>query len=67
LLYVWFSRFIYVVFDRGLFDGLYHSVIPGVVETLSNWARRLITGNLSIYVLYGVVGILITLLLLVLL
>jgi NADH-quinone oxidoreductase subunit L len=67
LLYVWFSRFIYVVFDRGLFDSLYHSVIPGVVETLSNWARRLITGNLSIYVLYGVVGILITLLLLVLL
>jgi NADH-quinone oxidoreductase subunit L len=67
LLYVWFSRFIYVVFDRGLFDGLYHSVIPGVVETLSNWARRLITGNLSLYVLYGVVGILITLLLLVLL
>jgi NADH-quinone oxidoreductase subunit L len=67
LLYVWFSRFIYVVFDRGLFDGLYHSVIPGAVETLSNWARRLITGNLSLYVLYGVVGILITLLLLVLL
>jgi NADH-quinone oxidoreductase subunit L len=67
LLYVWFSRFIYVVFDRGLFDGLYHSVILGVVETLSNWARRLITGNLSLYVLYGVVGILITLLLLVLL
>jgi NADH-quinone oxidoreductase subunit L len=67
LLYVWFSRFIYVVFDKGLFDGLYHSVIPGVVETLSNWARRLITGNLSLYVLYGVVGILITLLLLVLL
>ncbi|MCI4446641.1 MAG: NADH-quinone oxidoreductase subunit L [Pyrobaculum sp.] len=67
LLYVWVSRFIYVVFDRGLFDGLYHSVIPGVVETLSNWARRLITGNLSLYVLYGVVGILITLLLLVLL
>jgi NADH-quinone oxidoreductase subunit L len=67
LLYLWFSRFIYVVFDKGLFDGLYHSVIPEVVETLSNWARRLITGNLSLYVLYGVVGILITLLLLVLL
>jgi NADH-quinone oxidoreductase subunit L len=66
LLYVWVSRFVYVVFDRGLFDGLYHSVIPGVVETLSNWARRLITGNLSLYVLYGVVGILLTLLLLVL-
>jgi len=65
LLYLWFSKFIYVVFDRGLFDGLYHSVIPGVFEALSNWARRLITGNISLYVLYGVVGILITLLLLV--
>jgi NADH-quinone oxidoreductase subunit L len=67
LLYLWFSRFIYVVFDRGLFDGLYHNAIPGVFETLSNWARRLITGNISLYVLYGVVGILITLLLLVVL
>jgi len=67
LLYLWFSRFIYVVFDRGLFDGLYHHVIPGVFETLSNWARRLITGNISLYVLYGVVGILVTLLLLVVL
>jgi NADH-quinone oxidoreductase subunit L len=65
LLYLWFSRFIYVVFDRGLFDGLYHNAIPGFFETLSNWARRLITGNISLYVLYGVVGILITLLLLV--
>jgi NADH-quinone oxidoreductase subunit L len=46
---------------------LYHNAIPGVFETLSNWARRLITGNISLYVLYGVVGILITLLLLVVL
>jgi NADH-quinone oxidoreductase subunit L len=67
LLYLWFSRFIYVVFDKRLFDGLYHNAIPGVFETLSNWARRLITGNISLYVLYGVVGILITLLLLVVL
>ncbi|AAL63570.1 NADH-quinone oxidoreductase subunit L [Pyrobaculum aerophilum] len=65
-LFTWFAKFIYVVFDKGLFDGLYHNVLPGVFESVSNWARRLITGNLSLYVLYGIVGILVTLLLLVL-
>jgi NADH:ubiquinone oxidoreductase subunit 5 (chain L)/Multisubunit Na+/H+ antiporter, MnhA subunit len=67
LLYTWFAKFIYVIFDKGLFDGLYHNVIPGAFETLSNWARRLIAGNISLYVFYGIVGILITLLLLVIL
>lgn len=65
LLFTWFAKFIYVVFDKGLFDGLYHTVIPGVFEMLSNSVRRLVTGNISIYIFYTVVGILITLLLLV--
>lgn len=67
LLYTWFARFIYVVFDRGLFDGLYHNVLPGVFGAVSNWARRLVTGYVSIYMFYAVVGIFIILLLLVLL
>ena len=66
LLYTWFAKFIYVVFDKGLFDGLYHNVLPGAFDVLSRFARRLITGDINIYVLYGMVGILITLLLLLL-
>ncbi|MEM0277716.1 MAG: NADH-quinone oxidoreductase subunit L [Pyrobaculum sp.] len=66
LLYTWFAKFIYVVFDKGLFDGLYHNVLPGAFDALSRLARRLITGDINIYVLYGMVGILITLLLLLL-
>ncbi|MEM1598291.1 MAG: NADH-quinone oxidoreductase subunit L [Pyrobaculum sp.] len=62
-LYTWFSKGVYLVVDRGLFDGLYHYAIPGVFETLSRWSRRLITGNVSLYIFYSVVGILIALLL----
>lgn len=58
-----FARFIDVVFDRGLFDGLYHVALPAAFGALSNTARRLVTGNLSVYVLYGLVGILVILLL----
>jgi len=64
-LYTWFAKFIFVVFDKGLFDGLYHNVLPGLFGAVSNWFRRLVTGALNIYLLYAIVGILITLLLLV--
>jgi len=64
-LYTWFAKFIFVVFDKGLFDGLYHNVLPGLFGAVSNWFRRLVSGALNIYLLYAIVGILITLLLLV--
>jgi len=64
-LYTWFAKFIFVVFDKGLFDGLYHNVLPGLFGAVSNWFRRLVAGALNIYLLYAIVGILITLLLLV--
>ena len=64
-LYTWFAKFIFVVFDKGLFDGLYHNVLPGLFGAVSNWLRRLVAGALNIYLLYAIVGILITLLLLV--
>ncbi|MEM1837154.1 MAG: NADH-quinone oxidoreductase subunit L [Pyrobaculum sp.] len=60
--YTKFARFIDVVFDKTIFDGLYHGVLPAAFSALSNWARRLITGNLGIYVLYSLVGLLIFLL-----
>ncbi|MFN3803941.1 MAG: NADH-quinone oxidoreductase subunit L [Pyrobaculum sp.] len=62
--YSWLSRAIYVVIDRGLFDGLYHTAMPAAFSMLSNWARRVVTGNISMYILYAMVGILVTLLLL---
>ncbi|ACB39592.1 NADH dehydrogenase (quinone) [Pyrobaculum neutrophilum V24Sta] len=58
------AKAVYVVFDKALFDGIYHVVLPGLFKAASGGLRRLATGNISTYVLYAVVGILLTLVLL---
>ncbi|MCC6020309.1 MAG: NADH-quinone oxidoreductase subunit L [Thermoproteaceae archaeon] len=64
LLYRWLAKFVYVVFDRGLFDNLYHSLTPRAFLAVSNAARRLVVGSISTYVLYGIVGLAVTIFLL---